>query len=164
MKNVLKGKVLNMDEYEINKHTLAIIPISETKSRVIEKENELIINLPTLKIIDDSCRFFGSSYEGRFIGTKNLTGISYKSPIIIEETKKIIFFPTKSPRISTCAWISFNNVVNYEPIENEVIIKFYGGKTLNLNISYLTIDNQILRSTRLESILTKRIENFSKKV
>lgn len=88
----LKGKVLDMKEYEINAQTLAVIPVKENKTRIIEMNKELMVNLPCREIIDNSCKFFGSSLEGRVNGTKTLTGITHKSPIIIEESKKIIFF------------------------------------------------------------------------
>ena len=100
-----------MNDYEINAQTLAIIPLKEGKSKVIEVNNSFIINKTPIKIIDNSCKFFGSSYEGRFSGTKNLTGITHKSPIIVEESRKMIFFPTKSPRLDSCIWISFNNIL-----------------------------------------------------
>ena len=57
----LEGKVLNMNEYEINAQTLAIIPIGEEKSKVIEVNGDFIINASPIKIVDDSCKFFGSS-------------------------------------------------------------------------------------------------------
>lgn len=147
-----------MNEYEINAQTLAIIPLGEFKSKIIEKSGDLIVNSSTAKIIDDSCKFFGSSYEGRFNGTKSLTGITHKAPIIIEESKKLIFFPTKSPRVNTCIWLSFNNIASYEGDGKDVIINFNGGKKLKLHISYSIIDNQVLRATRLESVLSKRME------
>ncbi len=153
-----------MNDYEINDRTLAIIPIDEEKSKIIEETGNLIVNKSAMKIIDDSCRFFGSSYEGRFMGTKQMTGISHKSPIIIEESRKIIFFPTNSPRISKCIWLSFNNITSYEGDGKDCIIQFSCGKKLNLHSSYTIIDNQILRSTRLESVLTRRIEKFSKSI
>ena len=153
-----------MNEYEINRKTLAIIPIGENKSKVIEVGEEFIVNCSPIKIVDNSCKFFGSSYEGRFYGTKTLTGITHKSPIIIEESKKIIFFPTKSPRLNTCIWLSFNNILNYIEKGKESIITFSCGKEIKLDISYSIIDNQVLRSTRLESVLSKRIENFSKSI
>ena len=67
-----------MENYEINKETLAIIPIEEELSRVVEEKKEYIVRTSVLKIIDDSCKFFGSSYEGRFEGTKtiNIMGVS----------------------------------------------------------------------------------------
>lgn len=149
-----------MNEYEINAQTLAVIPIGKERSKVIEKNGDFIINATPTKIIDDSCKYFGSSYEGRFCGTKTLTGITHKSPIIIEESKKIIFFPTKSPRLNTCIWISFNNVSDYYGDGKDSVINFSCGKVLRLHVSYAIIDNQILRSTRLESVLRKRINEF----
>lgn len=153
-----------MNEYEISEKTLAIIPIDNERSKIMEENGDFIINKTPIKIIDDSCRFFGSSYEGRFIGTKAMTGISHKSPIIIEESRKIIFFPTNSPRLEKCMWISFNNISDYEGDGKDSIIKFSCGKYLNLHYSYNIIDNQILRSTRLESVLTKRQNKYNKSI
>ena len=78
-----------MKKYEINKNTLAIIAITNGISKVYEKDKTLYVYSPTIKIIDDSCKFFGSSYSGRFEGTKNLLNVSYKSPIIIEEQNNV---------------------------------------------------------------------------
>lgn len=152
-----------MTNYEINRETLAIIPIDENTSKVIEMEREFIVYNNIMSIIDNSCRYFGSSYNGRFLGTKRLMGISHKSPIIIEETSKMIFFPTTSPRIGKCAWISLNNIKDYKKNYGNTIIYFSCGKDLELEISYGIIDNQILRASRLEMIITKRSENVLKK-
>lgn len=148
-----------MDSYEINADTQAIIPIGEHKSKIIEENRTLIVDESPMKIIERSCRYFGSSYQGRFLGTKNLIGISHKAPIIIEETREIIFFPTNSPRQNNCAWLSLKHLQNYEKINNASIVKFYSGHLLNLDISYGTLDNQVLRATRLESVLRLRKNN-----
>lgn len=148
-----------MDKYEINKSTLAIIPISKNCSKVIEQENDYIINNSTTNIIDHSCKFFGSSYNGRCEGTKNLVGFNYKSPIIIEESKEIIFFPTSSPRFDNCSWISLNNIEKYIKKENISSIYFKNGLIMDLEISYSSLENQILRATMLESKLRQRKNN-----
>ena len=83
-----------LENYEINSGTLAVIPIDEYTSKVIELDNEYIVNKPCFEIIDDSCNYYGSTYQGRYEGTKNMIGMNYKLPIIIEESKNIIFFPT----------------------------------------------------------------------
>lgn len=152
-----------MKEYEINKETLAIIAIEEDKSMVYEKENEFIVYCSSLKIIDDSCKFFGSSYKGRVEGTKKMIKMSHKAPIIIEESNNIIFFPTMSPRLEECSWISLNNIETFIKNGKNTIIEFSCGKKIELNISFLIIDNQILRAARLESILNKRkkLKNFN---
>lgn len=144
------------NEYEINSETLAIISIDRTMSKVIERDNVFFVNISAMNIIDNSCKFFGSSYSGRFEGTKNLTGISYKSPIIIEETKNIIFFPTSSPRIVGCSWISLNNISNYKKNKTKTNLIFSNGYNLEIDISYNIIENQILRAIKLDSILRKR--------
>ena len=41
---IKKERVLDMNDYEINVQTLAIIPLKEGKSRVIEENNSYIVN------------------------------------------------------------------------------------------------------------------------
>ena len=149
-----------MDTYEINDDTLAIIPVGEYKSKIIEKDRTFMVEIPPMKIIQDSCEYFGSSYEGRYLGTKNLIGISHKAPIIIEESKEIIFFPTSSPRLYECAWISLKNVANYRKDVGNTLIVFNNGNLLNIDISYHSLDNQVLRATRLESVLRLRKNKY----
>ena len=62
-----------------------------------------------MNIIENSCEYFGSSYLGRHEGTKKLIGITHKAPIIIEESKNLIYFPTTSPRLTDCVWIKYIN-------------------------------------------------------
>lgn len=145
-----------MDKYEINNSTLAIIPISKNCSKVIEEENNYIINNSTTEIIDHSCKYFGSSYNGRCEGTKNLVGFNYKTPIIVEESKEIIFFPTSSPRFDNCSWISLNNIEKYIKNEKKSSVFFKNGIVLDFEISYSSLENQILRATMLESKLRQR--------
>ncbi len=144
-----------LDTYEITKNTLAIIPIDSKRSEVIEDDDTFIINRSSTKIVDDSCKFFGSSLEGRHEGTKNLIGVTYKAPIIIEETNEMIFFPTNSPRIANCTWVSLNNLENYKKNNGQTQLCFKNGKILDIDVSYNSLENQVLRSTRLESILRK---------
>jgi competence protein ComK len=145
-----------LNNYEINVHTIAIIPIKNKTSKIIESQDEFNVNKSTTEIVDDSCRYFGSSYAGRFEGTKSLIGFNYKAPIIIEETTEIIFFPTSSPRFDSCYWISLKHISNYEKEDSKSILIFDNGKKIELDISYSSLENQILRATRLESILRKR--------
>src|SRR5690554_4977406 len=99
-----------METYEISINTLAIIPLDNYRSKVIEENNTFVVNQTPMQIIEHSCRYFGSSYQGRHKGTRNLIGVSHKSPIIIEGTREIIFFPTNSPRLYDCSWISLKKI------------------------------------------------------
>lgn len=143
-----------LDEYEINEATMAVIPIDSNKSKVIEENNIFIVNRNSMKIIDDSCKFFGSSYNGRFEGSKRLLGNKiYKAPIIIEESREIIYFPTGSSRNENCAWISLKKIKDYSKNNEKVSIKFKNDIVIDFEITYEALGNQVLRASRLETIL-----------
>lgn len=144
-----------MNDYEINEETLALISL-ENKTKVFEKNKTFTVNKEVLKIMEDSCSYFGSSLSGRQKGTEKLIGISYKAPVIVEESKNIIFFPTTSPRTKNCNWISLNNLERYYSKNNKIILEFKNKQKIMLNLSYGIIDNQILRATRLEAVLRGR--------
>lgn len=142
--------------YTINPDTLAIIPINKKKTKVYETDGAFIIARNANKIIEDNCEYFGSSYEGRKKGTMELTGVTHKAPILIEDANDLIFFPTASPRLHDCSWISLNNLDSYEPYDDESVVMFNNNLKLQIAVSNKVIDNQVLRATRLESVIHKR--------
>jgi len=143
-------------DYEINTATLAIIPLDENTSKVYEEEEEYIINKSSNAIIKDNCEFYGSSYESRCIGTKALTGIKTKYPIIIEESRNIIFFPTTSTRTHQSSWIALNKIKNYSQKKNKSKVEFKNNTKVDFDISYYSLDNQVCRATMLKSKLYDR--------
>lgn len=132
------------------------MPINKRKSKVYEKNDAFIVAQNARKIISENCEYYGSSYEGRKKGTMELIGITHKAPILIEDSETLIFFPTSSPRLNDCGWISLNNLDSYTPYDDESIIIFQNNLTLQVHASNKIIDNQVLRATRLESVINKR--------
>ena len=145
-----------LDCYYINKATCAILPVDTDISKVIELDCSYIVNKSTKAIIDDSCKYFGSSYQGRFEGSKKILNMNYKLPIVVEEYNDLIFFPTSSPRFGECCWISLNNTKSYSRDDLCSKIYFYGNNELLLNISYYSLENQLFRASMLQSLLVKR--------
>lgn len=144
-------------KYDIGSNTLLLYAISKDETIVYECDDDLNVKEKSSKIIDNSCKFFGSSLAGRQEGTKDLIGVSIKSPIIIEETKEIIFFPTNSPRSDICSWVSYNNLLKYERIDaSNTRLYFVNNRKLDLDVSYNIIDNQVTRCIKLERVLLKR--------
>jgi len=142
--------------YEINKNTLAIVPFNKNKTIVYENHDCFIVEEKASRMMDKSCRFFGSSIEGRQKGTTTLTGQTYKVPIVVCEEENIIFFPTSSPRLKDCAWISLNNINRYFDKKDNIIVEFTNKETIELPVSYNILNNQILRASRLDSTIRKR--------
>lgn len=144
------------DKYEVNNETLAVIGVGNNKTRIIEYNNDFLLEDNAYEVMDYSCNYFGSSYKGRVDGTKNILGCKNKVPIILEESNEIIFFPTISPELSNCCWISLNSIEKIEDHEKNSIIYLKNGKKIFLNVSKKSIDNQILRATRLKYLLNTR--------
>lgn len=145
-----------MERYEINDKTLAVIACDDNLTKIYEEEQLFYVQNNANKIMEDSCEYFGSSLDGRRVGTKSLIGISYKSPIIVEESKEIIFFPTSSLRNNINSWVCLGQIKSYYQKGKSCVIVFHNGTEICLNNSYGSIDNQILRSSRLESALRWR--------
>lgn len=148
-------------KYEINEKTVALYAMTD-KTRIYEEDKSFIVDKPATTIMEESCSYFGSSLEGRKKGTANLIGVSYKAPIIVEETNDIIFFPTSSPKMKTCSWLRFNRIDRFYYRNNHLVVEFKNGTKIFLNTSYDIINNQILKATRLESVLRgRKIQNKS---
>ena len=146
-----------MINYEINEDTYAVISESIGKTKIIEKDYDITIDDDAYKVMDDSCKYYGSSYVGRIEAAKSILNCSYKLPILVEESSVLIFFPTKSSLSDDCCWININSISNIEKVDNKSLITFKNGKKMLFDISKLSIENQIYRSSKLESTIFKRL-------
>ena len=147
-----------MKNYEINEDTYAVISNEVGKTKIIEKNNDYIINNDAYNVMDESCKYYGSSYKGRLEAAKILLNCSYKLPILVEESSVLIFFPIKSSLLDDCCWINLNSIQNIEKIGNKSRITFKNGKKMIFDVSKLSLENQIYRSSKLESIIFRRIK------
>ena len=152
-----------MDSYEVNKNTVALIP-KENKTVVYELDNVFEVSQSPLKIMESSCEYFGSSFEGRQVGTSKMIGFTHKVPIIVEESFDLIFFPTLSPKNNECSWISYAHVFKPDKFKDKSIVELKNGKKLLVDVSPSIIDNQLYRCSRLkEALELRKIVNNDKK-
>ena len=141
-------------KYEINRGTLALVPNNLEGSFIYEDEESYTIDQKPFNIMEESCIYFGSTYEGRKNGAKRILGAEYKVPIVVEDTSNLIFFPTTSPHAEDCVWISLQRVKKIEKLEyNNTRIISDNDKEIIVNCSYRTIENQLSRASRLDIIL-----------
>lgn len=152
---------MNNFEYYITKETCAVLAVSDSSCEVIEGDRRFAVLRSCMDVINDSCIYFGSSYQGRVLASKAMLKMAYKLPIIVDEHNGVIFFPTGSPRFSNCIWINLAMVASYEKCGNDSKVIFKSGAVLDLQVSYYSLENQIFRATMLESVIRKRkmIEN-----
>ena len=143
-------------KYEISNGTLAIVPEKEG-SIVYEDDEQYNIGETPFKIMEDSCKYFGSTYEGRKESARDILGAEYKVPIVVEDTDNLVVFPTTSPYSDECVWISLKRLKKFEKVDScNTKIIFDNNKEIIVPCSYRTIENQISRASRLDYILRMR--------
>lgn len=160
-------KLKQIEEYEVNPFTMFIKPIaygSKIYSEIFEVEDEFLSPFKPLDIIRNSCEYYGSDYNGRRHGTKQLVGYAHKIPIAIDPTNRIFFFPTTSPNSQECIWISHEHVKDYNRVSpQETQILFNNNQTYKFPISCSSIISQLERTAYLRTKLMQRIEYNEKK-
>jgi competence protein ComK len=160
-------KLKQIEEYEVNPFTMFIKPIaygSKIYSEIFEVEDEFLSPFKPLDIIRKSCEYYGSDYEGRRNGTKQLVGYAHKIPIAIDPTNRIFFFPTTSPNRQECIWISHEHVKDYDRVNpQETLILFNNNQSFKFPVSCSSIISQLERTAYLRTKLMQRIEYNEKK-
>lgn len=147
---------MHKDKYIINENTMALIPVKGGCKIIENYITYFSIKMP-IDIINESCKYYGSSFLGRCASTEYMTGIKYKCPIIISEIKSIIFFPTSSYKKTDCYWFNYNTIKKYYENSNYLLeIELLNGEKITLNLSKRIFNNQLFRSSRLESILRSK--------
>ena len=153
-----RGIILN--NYIINVETLLIIPYGKGKSKIFENDKVFIVNESTSNILKNSCLFFGASIEGRRDAAKLILGIDMKVPIIVENTKNILFFPVSNCVKRNSIWISYSNLLKYSKFNDfSTVVYFMNNMKVRVDAKYSLIDNQVIRCIKLENLLNKR-KNF----
>lgn len=159
--------ITNREDYEISPYTFGIIPIEyglKTYSKIIEFEDELIVPYKPLDVMKASCRYFGSSFDGRCEGTKELLEISHKVPIAVDPGNGLFFFPTTSPIRQNCIWLSYEHIVSKRRLEpNQTQINFRNRKSIVVPVSYSIIENQMMRTAMLKSKLLQKLKETERK-
>jgi competence protein ComK len=145
--------------YEITPLTLAIISHKGNRNvtTILESDAEYTISKSPRKVIDEACKFFGSSLKGRQDGTKEVCGITHKAPISIDPSSGMYFFPTYSPTNPDCSWIAHTHINELQQAGKLTTIIFKNGKRIMIEASYGSLLNQLNRTAQYRYLLDDRI-------
>ena len=141
-----------MEDYIINSNVLCFTQDIDNDNEIliVEKNRKFNITGDCFKFIKKSCLLYGRSYNLQRQLIIDLFNYNIKTPIIVCNSKKMIFFPTAAPSSKECIWISYNNIDRYIKEKDYTKIYFKGGKVLNISVPFNTIDNQITRCIKIE--------------
>lgn len=149
-------------DYEITPLTMAVLAneneLGLDNALIIEEDCEYNVEHWPTKIIDEACKFFGSSLRGRLEGTRDVANITHKAPIAIDPSSGMYFFPTSSPSNKNCSWISHTHVKKISQYSDyQTKIFFINEKRIILNVSYGSMMNQLQRTAQFRYSLDTRM-------
>lgn len=148
-----------MNNYIINSETLLIIPYGKGKSKILEGNSSFIVNETSGNILKNSCLFYGCSIQGRRDAVKQILNVDMKVPIILENTKNLIFFPVSDCVKKNSIWIAYQNLLKYSKFnEFSTMAYFKNNKKIRIDVKYNLIDNQVIRCIKLDNLINKRKE------
>ncbi|GAB3790053.1 competence protein ComK [Virgibacillus kimchii] len=151
---------------EVTPETMAVITHRDRNgniaSQIFEEETKYIVAHSPTKVIEQACKFFGSSLKGRQEGTRDVCGINYKSPIAIDPLSGMYFFPTTSPLNTFCSWIGHSHIEHVKKAGKGTEIILKNTQRVYLHVSYGSIQNQIQRTAQFRYILDHRIKYLKK--
>ncbi|MFC7321168.1 competence protein ComK [Halobacillus campisalis] len=150
-------------EYEVNAQTMALVARTDAQGRIItevmESNEGFYLIDPPGKVVDNSCRYFASSLEGRIAGTKQVAGFTHKPPIVISQAMGLYIFPIISPKRRECTWLAHDYIHTYKSeSDHSTTIIFTNGSSLNVPVSVGMISNQVQRTAQFRFILEARLK------
>lgn len=131
--------------YLINNNTLYVERCGEgTIAR--EKTKVFSLNGDCLKeLLDESCIHYGSSFSGRVKSSAKVLASNYNLPIVISEKDDLLFFPVDNSNI----YLNFAQINFLENKESVVEIVFKNGERKRICDSFLKVNNQLIRASRI---------------
>ncbi|UFT98789.1 competence protein ComK [Radiobacillus kanasensis] len=152
-----------LENYEINEKTKALIPQKHMEYRTLVIETggkKYYINKTPIELIEHACIQGWSTLSGRRNAILKRTGFSRKVPILLDITRKIIAFPSKSPKSDECTWIFYHHILNILPdtksgnsTRPSTTVLFKDGYKLHMEESYYIINNQYSRTLKFINML-----------
>lgn len=149
----MKGGIIM--RYAINKNTFFIKTDEKNNTKIVEKGKIVNKKEDPLTIISDSCSYYRYSLAYRIDESKKIFKTNYKTPVIIDNEEKIIFFPIKSITSKENIWISYNNLITFIRKKHNTLLIFCDGTTITVSVNYGIISSQVSKCFMLEKKLKK---------
>lgn len=117
---------------------------------VADKHGRVIYPYKPIKIIRNTCKLHGSTYQASQLQAKQFFGKNkHKLPILISYDfgDPCIFFPLFSPSSPHNIWIAFQSIVNIVEHKEETIVTFIDGSEEYLPLHCKSFNHQYVRAS-----------------
>lgn len=135
--------------------TMALFPhytnTGHLQCTVIGAFGENIVEKSPLTVLNESCEYYGSSFEGRLKSAQQILKRQKNLPIMVSITLEYCMIPLGSPLKKDTAWVSFRYIKQIDPKGANSIITFHNGVQLEVNISKDVLEMRLNKAARLIS-------------
>lgn len=122
---------------------------NKVHSLILDKFGRTTSPAKPLKLIRNTCRLHGSSYDASIYQAKQFFGDNkHKLPIMVayDFGDPCILFPLFSPYSAQNIWIALHPIINIREHNDKTILTFIDETELTLNIHTKTFNQQYVRA------------------
>ncbi|WP_114570497.1 competence protein ComK [Exiguobacterium flavidum] len=148
---------------KINAQTLALVPCygkyGEPQTLVIKEGSETLEEGHPMKLIEETCLYYGSSMRGRIEAARHILGPHRKTPVLIDWEAQTIFFPTGAKEKAECIWINFKQMKSVQKNGKQVRVEFQTGQAVETDVSAYSIERQRIKTLELAYEMQRRFKS-----
>ncbi|MGX8177968.1 competence protein ComK [Exiguobacterium artemiae] len=148
--------------HKITEKTLALVPkygpYGEPQTLLIQEQSEVVLEGHPIKLIEESCLYFGSSMRGRIEAARHILGPNRKTPVLIDWKAQTIFFPTTAKEKAECVWINFKQMKTVQKKGDTVQVEFQTGQRISTDASAYSIERQRIKTLELAYEMQRRFQ------
>jgi len=132
----------------ITESTMALLPhytnTGHLHCTLLETFGETRIEQNTYFVLNESCVYYGGSFDGSLKSTRRILKGQKNLPIMVSIPLEYCMIPLGSPMKKDTAWVAYHHIEDVKPKGLNSIIIFYNQVKLEVNVS--------------EDVLMRRIE------
>lgn len=146
------NKIKKVCNYAITSSTYLLKSVelnSRVQTVIYDKHGTSTMNHRPLKLVRDTCRLHGTSYEAALAHAKSFFGPNrHKLPIVVsmEYGNPCIILPLYSPYSATNIWVCLNPIINIQQLGDETLLTFTNMTEVVLPIQCKTFNQHYVRA------------------
>ncbi|RYM05018.1 competence transcription factor (CTF) [Sporolactobacillus sp. THM7-7] len=153
-----------LEQYIIHPGTMALLPHDDENGNLwtfaLEEKQTRTVKKTPLRIVQESCAYFGSTYKGRKKGAVSM-GFKSMPPICICSELKIYFISLMSETHRECVWLAHSHIRQWEENDrSKVWVKLTNDKRISIPVAKHSFSNKVFRTAQYRYQLRERVNAF----
>lgn len=148
-------------DYIINPSTKCMTPVYDKLgylySKVFEGNKVFLVEMSPLKIMENSCLFYGHSLTGAIEGYRLIVGNCKMAPVTVCSDLGIYWFPSHRIKGHNCSWFAQAHILNLEQVDvDQTKVIFSHGHSVTVKVKKKLMDTRRQRAGQLRLTMEER--------